>query len=425
MIAAIDIAPTILTHLGLPIPADMRGKPVRLDGAFDGRSLRGLKARLVVIDPRRLPALGWLVLAWVLLLGAAQLPITRKDRPGRTAWAVRIGAIAMLWAPVAVLLPAALEPSRTVELTLIVGTCFAFGALTDLLVPWPRAPLVPAVVAVVALTVDALAGAQLLMRSLLGPSPAFGARFYGIGNELKSGLAVLVFTAVAAALYPRARSRGAAATMACAGIVLAIVEGSARIGAGVGGVILVSAGTAVASVMLLPGTLNRKRVLIVMAAPVLGLIALAAIDLATAHGSGHFTGSVLDARSPGDLRDIIVRRYSAAWDELKNHLMPLATALALIASFIAVRRRDRVLAPVASDPVWLAAFAGGLTSGVIGALTEDSGPVLLVVAVGTLGCVLSYLWGKPVRTRPVSQRNPSTPPEARSRARTRSAAPSG
>ncbi len=425
MIAAIDIGPTILDHLGLPIPADMRGKPVRLDGAFDGASLRGLKARLVVIDPRRLPALGWLLLAWVLLLAAAQLPITRKDRPSRTAWAVRIGAIAMLWVPAAVLLPAALEPSRTVEFALIVATCFALSALTDLLMPWPRAPLVPAVVAVVALTIDALAGTQLLMRSLLGPSPAFGARFYGIGNELKSGLAVLVFTAVAAALYPAVRSRRSAVTMACAGIVLAIVEGSARIGAGVGGVILVSAGTAAATVMLLPGTLNRKRVLIVMAAPVLGLIALVAIDLATAHGSGHFTGSVLDARSPGDIRDIIVRRYSAAWDELKNHLMPLATAFALIVSFIAVRRRDHVLAPVASDPVWLAAFAGGLTSGVIGALTEDSGPVLLVVAVGTLGCVLSYLWGKPVRAQPFSRRSPSTLPKARSRARAESAAPSG
>ncbi|HEY5285698.1 MAG TPA: hypothetical protein VIJ50_01165 [Solirubrobacteraceae bacterium] len=426
MIAAIDIGPTILEHLGLTTPPDMRGTPVRLDGSFDGHYLRALKARLVVIDSRRLPALGWLLFTWLLLLGAARLPIPRKDGPTRAAWAMRVGAIAMLWTPVAVLLPAALEPSRTVELAVIVATCFASGTLTDLLVPWPRAPLVPAVAAVIALTVDALAGTQLLMRSLLGPSPAFGARFYGIGNELKSGLAVLIFTAVAAALYPCLRSRGAAATMACAGIVLAIVEGSARIGAGVGGVILVSAGGAVATVMLLPGTLNRKRLLIVMAAPVLGLAALAAIDLATAHGSGHFTGSVLDARSPGDIRDIVVRRYSAAWEELKNHLMPAATALALIASFIAVRRRDRVLAPVASDPGWLAAFAGGLTSGVIGALTEDSGPVLLVVAVGTLGCVLGYLWGKPVMAaQPVSRRTPSTLPAARSRARTHSAAPSG
>ncbi len=433
MIAAIDIGPTILDHLGLAVPADMRGKPVRLDGAFDGASLRALKARLVVIDPRRLPALGWLVLAWAALLALVRLPLGSRGTPraegGRTprrsAWAMRVGAVAMLWAPVAVLVPAALEPSQSVEFALIVAICFSLGALTDLLVPWPRAPIVPAVAALVALSVDALAGTQLFMRSLLGPSPAFGARFYGIGNELKSGLAVLVFAAVAAALYPAVRGRRAAITMGCAGIVLAVVEGSARIGAGVGGVILVSAGTAVATVMLLPGRLNRKRMLIVMAAPVIGLIALAAIDLATAHGSGHFTGSVLDARSPGDIRDIIVRRYGAAWDELKNHLMPLATAFALIVSVLAVRRRERVLAPVACDPAWLAALAGGLTSGVIGALTEDSGPVLLVVAVFALACVLSYLWGSPARTQAISQRSPSTPPAARSRARTQSAAPSG
>jgi hypothetical protein len=263
---------------------------------------------------------------------------------------------------------------------------------------------------VLALAIDALAGTQLLMRSLLGPKPAFGARFYGIGNELKSGLAVLVFAGVAAAIYPAARGRRAALSMACAGIALAIVEGSARIGAGVGGVILVSAGTAVATVLLLGGALNRRRALLVMAAPVIGLIGLAALDLATAHGSGHFTGSVLDARSAGDIKDIIVRRYGAAWDELKNHLMPVATALALLASFVAVRRRDRVCAPVDSDPAWIAALGGGLTAGVIGALTEDSGPVLLVVAVFALGCVLAYLWGRPLqRSADVNQLRHSGP----------------
>jgi hypothetical protein len=404
LIAAIDIGPTILDHLGLPVLADMRGRPVRVDGALDSASLRGLKERLVVIDPRRLPAFAWLVITWALLLAAARVPLGPGGRRARAAWAMRTGALAMLWTPVAVLVPAALEPSRTVEFIVLVAVCFALGALTDRLMPWPRAPIAPAVAAVLALSVDALAGTQLLMRSLLGPSPAFGARFYGIGNELKSGLAVLVFTGVAAALYPAVRSRRATTAMACAGILLAIVEGSARIGAGVGGVILVSAGAAVATVMLLPGTLNRKRVLIVMAAPVAGLVALAALDLATAHGSGHFTGSVLDARSASDIRHIIVRRYGAAYDELKNHLMPVATAFALIASVIAVRRRERICAPVDSDPAWFAALAGGLTAGVIGALTEDSGPVLLVVAVFALGCVLSYLWGQPLGDQSVGAR---------------------
>jgi hypothetical protein len=430
LIASIDIGPTILDHLGLPIPADMRGKPVRLDGPLDSASLRALKARLVVIDSRRLPALEWLILAWALLLALALIPIWPGGdgvgaRRVRAARAMRTGALAMLWTPVAVLVPAALEPSRSAEFALIVAICFALGTLTDWLVPWPRAPILPAVTAVLALTVDALAGTQLLMRSLLGPNPAFGARFYGIGNELKSGLAVLVLTAVAAALYPAVRGRRAASAMACAGILLAVVEGSARIGAGVGGVILVSAGSAVATVMLLPGTFNRRRALVVMAAPIVGLIALAAIDLLTAHGSGHFTGSVLDARSPGDIRDIIVRRYGAAWEELKNHLMPLATALALIASFIAVRRHERVLAPVQCDPAWTAALAGGLTAGVIGALSEDSGPELLVVAVFALACVLTYLWGSPTLAQAVSSNSQSTLHEEQSRARTPSAAPSG
>jgi hypothetical protein len=425
MVAAIDIAPTILGHLGLPIPAAMRGLAIHTDGRLDSQGLRALKSRLGVLASRRLPAVAWLVASWALLLALAAVPFGPGERRVRGAWALRVGALALLWMPVAALLPAALDPSRAAEFALIVAVCFALGALTDRLIPWPRAPIAPAAAAVAALSVDALAGTQLLIRSLLGPNPEFGARFYGIGNELKSALAVLVFAAVAAALYPAVRSRRSAAAMAGAGILLAAIEGSARIGAGVGGVILVSAGTAVATLMLLPGSFDRKRLLIAMAAPVVGLVALAALDLATAHGGGHFTGSVLDARSAADIRDIVVRRYGAAWDELKNHLMPVASALALFASVVAVRRRERVCAPVDSDPAWVAALSGGLTAGAIGALTEDSGPVLFVVAVLVLACVLGYLWGSPARVRAVTRSTQSTRPAGRSRARTRSAAPSG
>ena len=404
LVASIDIAPTILEYLGLSTPPDMRGKPIGLDGRFDSSQMRDFKARLETIGGRRLPAVAWLMAAWALLLVAVHLPLAaaadrRVKVQARRAWALRVGALALMWTPVGILPPGALEPAKTLEFVVIVATCFALATLTDRLVSWPRAPIVPALCAVVALTVDALAGTQLLVRSVLGPDPILGARFYGIGNELKSALAVLVFGAVAAWLYPAVRSRRAATTMACAGILLAIVEGSARIGAGVGGVILVSAGTAVATVMLLPGNLNRKRILLAMSAPIVGLIVLAALDLASAHGSGHFTGSVLDARSPGDIRDIVVRRYGAAWNELKNHLMPLATAVAVVASVLAVRYRERVCAPVDSDPGWLAALSGGLAAGAIGALTEDSGPVLLVVAVLMLGCLLGYLWGKPTRAQ--------------------------
>jgi hypothetical protein len=398
LIASVDLAPTVLRHLGLPVPDAMRGKPIELDGPFDGAYLRSFKARLNVIYGRRLGALACLFGAWTLLMLAA----FALRRYSARAWAARVGGLALLWTPVAVLVPAAFAPGRGIEDALLVLICFTLGALTDRLLAWPRAPLAPAVVAVVALTADALAGTQLLARSLLGPNPELGVRFYGIGNELKSGLAVLVFAAVAAALYPAVRGRRAATTMAVCGIVLAVIEGSARIGAGVGGVILVSAGTAVATVLLLPGRVTRKRGLIVLISPVVGLVALAALDLTTAHGTGHYTGSVLHAHSAGEIRDIIVRRYTAAYDELKHGAMPFATALALVVSALGVRHYRRLLAPVDCDPGWLAALAGGLTAGVIGALSEDSGPVLLVVAVGVLGCVLSYLWGRPA-SRSITQ----------------------
>jgi hypothetical protein len=390
LVVSVDVAPTILAHLGVAIPADMRGEQIRTDGQLRSASLVAMMARLRVISGRRLKALAFLLIAWALLL-IAGAPWGRAR-----AWALRAGALGVLWAPVVVLIPAAIEPSATVEYVTIALACMALGALTDALLAWPRAPFAPAIVAVVALTADALAGTQLLMRSLLGPDPILGARFYGIGNELKSGLAVLVLAAVAAALYPAVRGRRAALAMAGAGVVLAVVEGSARIGAGVGGVILVSFGFAVATVMLAPGALTRRRALIVLVSPVVALVGLAAIDLATAHGAGHFTGSVLHARSAGDVRDIIVRRYSAAWDELQSQAMPAATAIALLAAGLAARSRAHLLNPVGADPAWLAALVGGLAAGVVGALVEDSGPVLLVVAVFTLGCVLSYLWGRPV-----------------------------
>jgi hypothetical protein len=403
LIAAFDLTPTILEYLGVrPIPADVRGEPLVTDGALDPAGLQRLMARLRVIGARRLPALGWLLAAWALLM------VLASPWPRRRAWALRAGALGVLWAPVAVMVPAALEPGAAVEYATIALLCLALGGLTDALVRWPRALLVPAVAAIVAISVDALAGTQLLMRSLLGPNPILGARFYGIGNDLKSALAVLVLAAVAAALYPTTRGRRAALTMAGAGVVLAVIEGSARIGAGVGGVILVSFAFALATVMLLPGVLTRRRALIVLLSPVAGLVALATLDLAAAHGSGHFTGSVLDARSAGELRDVIVRRYDGAWDELKNHAMPVATVIALAAAALGIRRRARLLAPVAGDPAWLAALAGGLAAGVLGALVEDSGPVLLVVALFALGCVLAYLWGKPRAAPARARRSPAT-----------------
>jgi hypothetical protein len=411
LVSDIDLAPTILAHLGLRVPSAMTGSSLRGDGPLDGADLGALAARLSVIGARRLPALAWLLAVWALIVAAC----AGSGRARRRA--LRAGALGVLWAPVVTLLPAALEPSAPLEYATIALICPALGALTDALVGWPRAPIAPAVVSVAVLADDALAGSQLLMRSLLGPDPALGSRFYGIGNDLKSGLAALALVAVAAALYPSVRSRRAALTMALCGVLLACLEGAARLGAGVGGAVLVSFGFAVATAMLLPGSRTRRRLVIVLLSPLAALLALALVDLASAGGHGHFTGSVLDARSANDLWQLLVRRYEAAWRELAHGAMPVTTALALAAGLAALRMRERLLAPVDGDPAWLAALCGTLAAGLLGSLIEDSGPVLLVVAVFTLACAGCYLWAGP-RAGPVAAHaRRSVRPAIRRRAR--------
>jgi hypothetical protein len=406
LISSNDLAPTVLAHLrSRPIPPAMSGSPIAIDGHLQTGALRSLMARLAVIEGRRLPALAVLLAAWMLLVALAAA--ARRWRLG----ALRAGAVGLLWAPVVALAPAALQPSAGVEYAIVALGCLGAGALTDLLLPWPRAALAPAAAAMLALTVDALAGTQLLMRSLLGPNPIGGARFYGIGNELKSGLAVLLLAAVAGALHRARRGRGAATAMAATGVLLGIVEGAARIGAGVGGAILVSAGFVTACALLLASELTRRRALIALATPLAALLALAAIDLATARGGGHFSGSILHARSAGEVRDLLVRRYTAAWDQLVDPPMLLATVLAACAAVLGLARRDRLLAPVGCDPGFSAAFAGGLVAGVVGALVEDSGPLLLVEAVFTMACVAVYLAARP--TPAGRGREADTDPRAR------------
>lgn len=390
MVAAIDVGPAILAHVGRAIPSAMRGRPIAASGHLDVAGLRAFRKRLTVINGRRFAALEGLVLVWLMLgLAAGALGGGARTR----ARVLRLGALAVLWSPGAVLVGAAIEPSRFAEQALLVGVCFALAALTDWLLPWPRGPLAPAVVCFLAITIDAAAGTHLLVRSLLGPNPSFGARFYGIGNELKSGLTVLVLVGVAAALTPAVRSRRNAAIMAGAGVLLGVVIGSGRLGAGVGGVVLVAAGTAIAVVLLLPGGLTRLRLAAIVLAPLVALVALAAIDLATAGGRGHYTHDVIQVHSAANLHDIVVRRYGLAWEQLKRKDLLTATILGLLA--VAYALRNRRLFDVLPDPAWRAALIGGLGAGVVGALTEDSGPMLFVVAVFTLACVTAYIRGAP------------------------------
>jgi hypothetical protein len=195
-------------------------------------------------------------------------------------------------------------------------------------------------------------------------------------------------------MYGRTRSRATALAFALAGLFLGAAIGSGRLGADVGGVITVGGGAAVATLFMLPGGVTKRAVVIACLVPVLAIFALAGLDLATG-GNGHFTRTVLHAHGKSALSDIVIRRYELAFNALKRGLMPFATLISVLTIVYGIKYRRRVFAPVASDDPWRAALAGSVAAGVAGSLSNDSGPLLLVISTFAVVAATVYVRGDP------------------------------
>ncbi len=390
IVAGIDVPVTVLHQLGLPVPDGVKGQAMRAEDVRDAAGLKNVEKRLRVVSGRRTPTLGVLMFTWLSLLLACGVV---ADRRGIRA-ALRIGALAIFWVLPMLLLTGWLAPSRLGEMAIVTAGAFGLGAITDRFVRWPRAPLVPAAVTLTAYAIDLAAGSPLIIRSLLGVNPRSGSRFYGLGNELEATLAVLLMVGLGALLWGRKRSRSSAAIVAVAGLVLGIFTGAAGLGADVGGVITVGAGVAAAVLLMLPGRPSRRRIALAALVPVAAIVALAVLELATG-GNGHFTRTILHADSGTALWDVFKRRYTLAFNVFTLGAMPFVVVVSGLAVAYGVRYRERIYAPLRGSPGWYAAFVGGLTASLAGALFNDSGPLLFVFGVFVLVCATAYIRGDP------------------------------
>jgi hypothetical protein len=388
LVAGIDLLPTILRHLDIRVPGHVTGAQIEPGPRVSAADLLALRERYRHVAPRRIRTLQLLLAAWAVLLAGCALA-------GRARAGLRIGALAFLWVPVAVLLPGVVDPPSVMgEALLVTIPAFLAAALTDRLVGWPRGPMVPAAVTLLVYLADLATGSNLLTLSMLGPNPRAGARFYGVGNELEPTLPIILFAGLAALLSGRPRSRGAAAAFGLSGLALALAIGSGLLGADVGGVITGSVGAGVAALFMLPGPVRvRAAAGVFVLVPVLAVGTLALLDLVTGAQS-HFARNVLEAHGDASFWETIQRRYHFAFNSLIRGKMPFVVGFAVLASAVAVVYRDRFYARL-PGPAWGAALAGGLGGGLAGALTNDSGPLLFVVAVFVLGVVTAYLHGAP------------------------------
>jgi hypothetical protein len=380
--------------------------------------------RLFDVAGRRGPVIGVTLLVWLAAFAAAIAaerlsapsgapfpPHTWQRRTGRAA--ARVLALALVYLPLVCLGCAALGPSVGAERLLVMLGSPALAALTLAALGGYGALAVACGATALAYAIDLIAGSPLTQLSLVGPNPAAGHRYYGIGNELEACLVVLILVGTGAALSvpvrlltpmrakgaPEPARRGAAAFLVVAA-VFTFVFAYGRYGADVGAAISLPLGATVAAALLA----DRPRLaLLAFLLPIPALALLAVADLLTG-ANAHLTRTVLDANSGGDVLAVIGHRLREAGESFGRPVLLAGLPIALAAAALAWLRRDRLAAWTEAVPAVRAALLGALAATLVGTLANDSGALLLEIGGVYLLAALAFVWsesGRPDAARPI------------------------
>ncbi len=353
LVAATDVATTVAALLGLPPdqqrigdgrPAEMLATPPGDISRFlvDRVTVWGLQAR----EQKRLTVLPWVLAAlFAVATFARSAPIRSGIRAALLALPIALIAVAPLVpAPVST----ALLGGWTVYALALIPVIVLAGLVAFRPERFERLSRVIALVAVVMLVADTLAGGYLLSRTPFSYSVLEAARFYGIGNDV-SGLYL------GAALVAVGADVGLVATL-IGGAAIAVVSGAPSLGADAGGFV---ADLAAFCVLALAGRRtargNREAVL--------AAVAIVAVVAAFASWDGsrppssrtHIGEAVSQARDHGAgvLVALIGRKVAVNLRLLTTSpwsvLLFTEIACTAINLYRSKRRGQVILAPAASD----------------------------------------------------------------------------
>jgi hypothetical protein len=396
-----DLLPTILQGFGFAPDESHPGvskEPIRGEGNLDAAALGDLADRMEAIPDRRAPVVILSLVSWIVVAAAVGL-LAPALRRRALAWV----ALAFAYMPLMLLAGAAIEPGALAEGLLVGFGAALLAAVTMFVVRGWWALAIACAITVVAYAIDVIAGSELTRLSLLGPNPIFGARFYGIGNELEALIAVMVPVGVGAGLSAYTgwgmwvSRRLAIASFIGAAVIGSLVFATGRFGADVGAAIVLPVGAAVAAASLSGGTVrsnpHRWGLAAVIAAPILVVALIAALDLVSG-GSSHLTRSVLDAGGANELAEIAQRRL-----ELSAHDFAQAAGNPLFWLLIAgvcacITQWRRIDAWLRTAPPVRAGFLGACAAVAVGMLVNDSGATFFVLGSLALGATLAFAWAQ-------------------------------
>jgi len=378
LVTLTDVAPTVLSALGAPVPDAMVGAPFRYHpGAPDPSRLARLDRDTAYRERVWLPVaaafIAFQVLAWVL---TALVVVGRLAHLRRT-W-LRLAALAVAaFAPAAMLFRALpMAPGLGVAgLLLLVAIDAAVVAVAWQARRRPLSPLAWIFGATAALIVgDVATGARLQFGGILGYSPQTASRFSGLGN---TGFAVLAAAGLLAAvlhLHHAPRRTEALVAVAAFLALLAFVDGAPTLGDDVGGILTLVPVVAL-TLLALAGRRVTWRTLAVVAVATVSLIGLAtAVELMRPPSSRTHLGRLAAEtihHGRGSLVTTVARKASVNLRILRQSVFTAVVPLLAIGLVVLLLGRGRSRMAALDDPAVLGDLAlpgSPLRIGVLGAL---------------------------------------------------------
>ena len=218
------------------------------------------------------------------------------------------------------------------------------------------------------------------MTTMLGYSLPGGGRFYGMPNTTFSLLAAA--TLLAAGMLLERYGRAALAAIAAAFVVVGLLNCVPGLGSDVGGLLTLMPVFGLTWLALSGRRVRVRHVATLAAAATALLVILAAFDVLQPDDArthlGRLAADVLDT-GPGPLWDAIVRKESANVRLLFHSPWSVALVVVLLVPLLL---RTELSAPVR------VAVMGNLALAVLGLLANDSGPVVVALALFYLAPLL-------------------------------------
>ena len=157
-----------------------------------------------------------------------------------------------------------------------------------------------------------------------------------------------------------------------------------RFGADVGAAIVLAAGAATAASLSL-GLSVRRTILAVIAAGVVGVLALVAVD--ELFGGAHFSRSVLGAGEATDVADVFERRLDLMVHTFTHPVYPELLVLTGLVLIVGLVRSAAILGWFGDRWPVRNGYVGAVVGVLIGTIANDSGSVLLVIGTIYLAAV--------------------------------------